>query len=519
MNNARICDTERPFSVVVFASAVVVVVSPSSSSRRLGEEYQSTRAAPQSSPRARPSTRRFDQDGPLRVYLKASHRRTSILYVSRAREFRVFSEPKKRTPHLPTRVVAASRAMTPTRAREDAAASHGEALAASTATGGWASTNARFVLTLSAFLALAVLAWRAPVTMPMRFARARVDGTSSVLAVEEVPREAPREAPSEAPLATPPEAPPRDYCLERLGSVELDASAQTWRYPPECAGRTRAFDAVSARETLAGKSFLFLGNSVCRRLLYAVAHVAGGENATSLNASATGEIIQDMVSHRYFEVGIDASGRCSKQYACSTSHREFTSDPGDITETSLVEMFNCEKDAWVEKRRAIGNSETALGFIFTGTPVLPTVERALALWTNFGDSSFAASPMDNYDVFILQTLIVSETDDKYFESLAKSFKKLIDRREALGRPIQIVLWGSPHVNASQIDTSTILQVLDKFRPYVRDMGVTILDVTSVTAQAIELHLGRHQEGSRHHFMDFTRLMLADMLLNTIRAIS
>lgn len=407
--------------------------------------------------------------------------------------------------------------MTPPRAREDAAARDGETLAASTATGGWVSTNARFVLTLSAFLSLAVLAWCAPVTMPTRFARVRVDGASSAMSLEEAPTDAPTDAPDASPDASPPEAPPRDYCVERLGSVELDASAHTWRYPPECAGRK--FDAMSARETLAGKSFLFIGNSVCRRLLYAVAHVAGGENATSLNASATGEIIQDMVSHRYFEVGIDASGRCSKQYACSTSHREFTSDPGNITETSLMEMFNCEKDAWVEKRRAIGNSETTLGFIFTGTPVLPTVERALALWTNFDDASFVASPMDNYDVFILQTLIVSETDDKFFESLAKSFKKLIDRRQALGRPIQIVLWGSPHVNGALVNTSTILQVLNKFRPHVRDMGVTILDVTSATAQALEFHLGQHQEGSRHHFMDFTRLMLADMLLNTIRAIS
>ena len=164
------------------------------------------------------------------------------------------------------------------------------------------------------------------------------------------------------------------------------------------------------------------------------------------------------------------------------------------------------------------DSKTPLGFLFTSTPVLPVAIRFLEIWANLDDVSFAASPVDNYDTLIVQILILDAREERHFEKLYQALKKLTHRRKALSRPLHVILWGSPHNLASELHTAKIIELIQKLRPRMRDIGVTVLDVTFATAHASALNLGQHQKGSQHHFMDFTRLMLADMLINTINTL-
>jgi len=310
----------------------------------------------------------------------------------------------------------------------------------------------------------------------------------------------------------------REHCIHRIGDVIFDELDRTWRYPSNCAAHLHKFDATLAREALVGKSLFFLGNSVNRRLLYAVAHILGGSNATYNRSPVAAEIVQDVGSHTIFEIGVNASGHCSRQYRCSTAAFGINAQARSISESSL-QTFNCEnKNEWIEKRKLF-DSAIALGFLFTSTPVVPVAVRFLEIWANLDDASFAASPVDNYDILVVQILILDTKEENYFEKLYQALKKLMRRRKALGRPVRVILWGSPHNLASELHTTTIIELIQqKLRPRMRDIGVTMLDVTFATAHASALTLGQHQKGSLHHFMDFTRLMIADMLINTINTL-
>ena len=310
----------------------------------------------------------------------------------------------------------------------------------------------------------------------------------------------------------------REHGINRIGDVIFDELDRTWRYPSNCVAHLHKFDATLAREALLGKSLLFLGNSVNRRLLYAVAHILGGSNATYNHSPVAAEIVQDVGSHSIFEIGVNASGHCSRQYRCSTAAFGINPQARSISENSL-QMFNCiNKSAWVAERK-IFDSKTPLGFLFTSTPVLPVAVRFLQIWANLDDASFAASPVDNYDILVVQILIFDAKEEQYFEKLYQALKKLMRRREALGRPVRVILWGSPHNLASELHITRIIELIQqKLHPRMRDIGVTVLDVTFATAHASTLTLGQHQKGSLHHFMDFTRLMLAYMLINTINTL-
>eukprot|EP00223_Ostreococcus_mediterraneus_P004943 CAMPEP_0174585780 /NCGR_PEP_ID=MMETSP0929-20130131/23222_1 /TAXON_ID=548131 ORGANISM="Ostreococcus mediterraneus, Strain clade-D-RCC2572" /NCGR_SAMPLE_ID=MMETSP0929 /ASSEMBLY_ACC=CAM_ASM_000573 /LENGTH=356 /DNA_ID=CAMNT_0015767761 /DNA_START=151 /DNA_END=1222 /DNA_ORIENTATION=+ len=310
----------------------------------------------------------------------------------------------------------------------------------------------------------------------------------------------------------------REHCIYHIGDVVFDELDRTWRYPSNCVAHLHKFDATLAREALSGKSLFFLGNSVNRRLLYAIAHILGGSNATYNRSPVAAEIVQDIFSHTIFEIGVNASGHCSRQYRCSTAAFGINPKVRSISESSL-KMFNCQnKSAWVETRKLF-DSAIALGFLFTSTPVLPVAVRFLEIWANLDDVSFAASPVDNYDILVVQILILDAKEESYFEKLYQTLKKLMRRRKALSRPVRFILWGSPHNLESELHTTTIIEIIQqKLRPRMRDIGVTVLDVTFATAHASALTLGQHQKGSLHHFMDFTRLMLADMLINTINTL-
>ena len=224
----------------------------------------------------------------------------------------------------------------------------------------------------------------------------------------------------------------RKHCIHHIGDVVFDELDRTWRYPSNCVAHLHKFDATLARRALSGKSLFFLGNSVNRRLLYAVAHVLGGSNATYNRSPVAVEIVQDVASHTIFEIGVNASGHCSHQYRCSTAAFGIGAKAWNISEGTL-KQFNCQnKSAYVEIRRKF-DSKTPLGFLFTSTPVLPVAIRFLEIWANLDDVSFAASPVDNYDTLIVQILILDAREERHFEKLYQALKKLTHRRKALSR--------------------------------------------------------------------------------------
>ena len=305
--------------------------------------------------------------------------------------------------------------------------------------------------------------------------------------------------------------------VESIGELEFDELDRTWRYPAQCT-EFHKFDAASARKVIAGHDIFFLGNSVSRRLLYATAHILGGKNATYNHSPFATEIVQDVGSHSMFEVGVNSTGHCSAQYSCASNAFEIQPSAWNISDTAFA-MFNCaNKSDWLTSRQN-KNSVLSLGFLFTATPVLRVVDRFLELWASLDEQSFPTSALDNYDVLVVQVLVLDLNEEKYFEGIIRSLNALVQRREALGRRLRVVLWGSPHNFATLLDAATVGALLkNALWSRVKEAGIKVLDVTSSTAQASDLMLGQHQQGNLHHFMDFTRLMIADNLINTLAQI-
>jgi hypothetical protein len=129
-------------------------------------------------------------------------------------------------------------------------------------------------------------------------------------------------------------------CLSS-GILTFSEEDRTWHYPGTCKGLEK-FTYISARECFVAQnsSIFFIGNSVSRRLLYTVAHIIGGPNATVTTNMHAVERIQDIGSHSIFEVELDSSGHCSGQRTCATS--AFNLDHGATgLNSSVLAGLNC----------------------------------------------------------------------------------------------------------------------------------------------------------------------------------
>jgi hypothetical protein len=165
-----------------------------------------------------------------------------------------------------------------------------------------------------------------------------------------------------------------------------------------------------------------------------------------------------------------------------------------------------------------------LGFIYTGTPVIASTEALINGWLDFTQNDgleFEASPADNYDVFVFQVTLITEEDIEKLEGLVSALQKLVKLREGR-QPVKVILWGSPITTESRasLNVSTIEQALheatsESHLSSLRDK-VMFVDVTDSTQQSVTRGFGHLTDHSAQHFGDFTRLMIADNILNAIK---
>lgn len=316
-----------------------------------------------------------------------------------------------------------------------------------------------------------------------------------------------------------------EACLAR-GVLYFDQLDRTWHYPPACAGLEK-FTYSTARDLLvsSSSSVLFVGNSVSRRLLYAVAHIIGGPNATSKSNVHADEKVIDVHTHGTFEVEVSSSGHCSKQRTCAIS--PFAVHEGAIgLNVSVISGLNCPmKAAWDMIRSRHAAPCAHLGSIFTGTPVVASTQALINAWSELAQGDrpeFQASPADNYDVLVIQITIFTEADVRALKGLLSDLRHLVEVRKRRN-PLKVVFWGSPFTDEkyATLDTVSIKQKLHTFLSKERlawlGEHVILVDVTNSTAEALlRRNLGHLTEHSGQHFGDFTRLMLADNILNAIK---
>jgi hypothetical protein len=305
-----------------------------------------------------------------------------------------------------------------------------------------------------------------------------------------------------------------------LTFLEVD---RTWHYPGTCKGLEK-FTYISARECFVAQnsSIFFIGNSVSRRLLYTVAHIIGGPNATVTTNMHAVERIQDKGSHSIFEVELDSSGRCSDQRTCATSAFNLNDGATRLNSSALAGLNCANKTAWDTMRSITPGPSCHLGYIYTATPVIASTEALINGWLDLMQNDgleFQASPADNYDVFVFQVTLITEEDIEKMEGLVSALQKLVKLREGR-QPVKVILWGSPITLNPKLNVSTIEQVLheatsESHLSFLRDK-VMFVDVTDATRQAVTRGFGHITENSAQHFGGFTRLMIADNILNAIK---
>lgn len=288
--------------------------------------------------------------------------------------------------------------------------------------------------------------------------------------------------------------------IECLGDVDIDLVDRTWHY--KCPGLSK-HDANTARNILNYRRVFFVGNSVSRRLLYAVAHIYGGSNATIREGVET---VQDVGSHDTFQVHLNAQGHCSRPLYCSGEANQVRNATSGYREKLYQELERT-------KCKKISGPGTVLGHMFLGTPLLKPTAEVLNAWADN-----VALPGE-FDVLVVQVSVRDIQEVEYFKMLIKATCMLQVKQRGGKRDVgmNVILWGSPHAGDGTLLVQNVSALLAlHLWPHVKACGVHVLDVTRATAEMIASGLGSHQ--TPQHFRDATRLMLADMLINYIQLI-
>ena len=135
-----------------------------------------------------------------------------------------------------------------------------------------------------------------------------------------------------------------------------------------------------------------------------------------------------------------------------------------------------------------------------------------------------ATPTHNYDVFVIQLTLFNEYDVKELDGLLRVLDELVGVRNQTVKPVKLVLWGSPindetgythaTLGVDRIEQSLRQTVLRDHSNLLEHNGL-LLDVTNSTREAIRRGFSSLTSDSPQHFGDFTRLMIADNVLNAI----
>tara|TARA_B100001540_G_scaffold2897_1_gene2732 strand:- start:75 stop:1223 length:1149 start_codon:yes stop_codon:yes gene_type:complete len=273
------------------------------------------------------------------------------------------------------------------------------------------------------------------------------------------------------------------------------------------------------------KDILFIGNSVSRRQLYAVAHILGGEKAR-VNPIANNETLQERYGiqrvfdsklkyHNAFEVEVNLeSGEMGEQSSCLPDSIE------NIAEEILKEKnaMRCSKPQL--KMDQPGVVRLAFLYVGSGSKAHKAVLKAFDAWIEGAKSRKGGYVLDTYNMIVIQvgldsSVLQLDRDDGY-GGILQRVKELVSLREDL----RVIFSGIHHhfINANHDDfeyQEKLREFLDKsLWPSVRKIkGTQILDTTRSTIEGVRSGVLEHERGSSWHFMDKGRIFLASLLVN------
>ncbi len=283
--------------------------------------------------------------------------------------------------------------------------------------------------------------------------------------------------------------------------------------------RFRQFTANKQKDN---DSILFIGNSVSRRQMYAVAHILGGEKAR-VNAIARNATLSERYGvqrvfdsktkyHSAFEVKLNiASGEMGEPYSCLPESVE------NIAEEILEEKesMRCSNAQMKHDINAL-----RLGFLYVGSGrrAHTALLKALDAWIKGAKTRKDEYALDTYKTIVIQVGLDSgalRMSDGYGEILER-LKELISLRHGL----RVIFSGVHHhfINANHDDVEyqeELREFLDtSLWPSVRKMkGAEVLDTTKATIEGVSSGVLEHERGSSWHFMDEGRIFLASLLMN------
>ena len=255
-------------------------------------------------------------------------------------------------------------------------------------------------------------------------------------------------------------------------------------------------------------SILFLGNSVFRRTMFAVAHLAVGPARAPLNPIASSpKMITAKGYQRVYDHKIASNHIQELRYDPESDRwQEDSEEWGKLSSSS-----NGTTTFWLGRETHVSKSPI-LGFAFLGTPPEHKILRILNSCLDNPDSGnnpFHMDICDKYDVIAVQ---VFKPHGLLHMSIVNATAKLLERHPTK----RVIFIGVPHrTKGNQQETQQWLD--QEIWPSVRQVGAELLDVTRSTYDAFRRNMIDHEHnGHDQHFRDQGRLLMASLVINRLR---
>ncbi len=272
-------------------------------------------------------------------------------------------------------------------------------------------------------------------------------------------------------------------------------------------------------------SILFIGNSVSRRQMYAVAHILGGEkarvndianNATLAERYGFQRVFDSKTKyHNAFEVEVNlVSGKMGEQMACLPEHIENIAEE-ILKEKEHGDSMRCSKTQLQKK-----DDTLRLGFFYvgSGSKAHKAMLKALDVWIESAKNRRVGYALDTYSNIVIQVGLDSsalQMRDGYSDIVEK-VEELISLRKGL----RVIFSGVHHhfINANHDDFEYQKELREFLQtslwPRIRKIkGAEILDTTKSTIDGVGVGALEHEPGSSWHFLDKGRIFLSSLLIN------
>jgi hypothetical protein len=248
---------------------------------------------------------------------------------------------------------------------------------------------------------------------------------------------------------------------------------------------------------------LFIGNSVFRRTMFAIAHMAMGDDKAILNPIANDQELTEKYGYQRIYDRKVHEGLL-----------ELTLNAENVTVRHS--RFDKNKFSNIESRRKSRRLSRAngpiLGSAFTSTP--PEYQARNLIKTCNKDptakSQFPSKLCINYNVIVIQ--LMDGIGSNRTPNLINATAILIEQNPSL----RVIFVGVAHAIGASSLSETQKWLDEEVWPSVRRIGAEVLDVTASTFEAIDAGKIHHERTNQQHFMDQGRLLMASLVINRLR---